>query len=73
MHYLHYRDTSIEVSRIDELIPFFKLQAAQLAMEIGDKETAKKQVGELRKLAWSPVYYPEMPGYLEGFLTELEK
>lgn len=53
--------------------PFFKVQAAQLAMEIGDKETAKKLVGELRKLAWSPVYYPDMPGYLEGFMKEIEK
>lgn len=53
--------------------PFFKLQVAQLAMEIGDKETAKKLVEELRKLPWSAVYYPDMPGYLEGFLKEIER
>lgn len=53
--------------------PFIKLQTAQLAMENGDKETTKGLVRELRKLPWSPVYYPDMPGYLEGFLTEIER
>lgn len=53
--------------------PFIKLQVAQLAMETGDRDTAKKLVKELRALPWSPVYYPDMPKYLEGFLAEVEK
>ncbi|MCM2265739.1 MAG: hypothetical protein NDI73_11175 [Desulfuromonadales bacterium] len=53
--------------------PFIKLQTAQLAMENGDKETARQLIRELQKLPWSSVYYPDMPKYLEGFLAELEK
>lgn len=53
--------------------PFIQLQVAKLAMETGDKEAAKKIVRELQKLPWSPVYHPEMPQYLEGFLQELAK
>lgn len=53
--------------------PLIKLQIAELAMDLGEKETAKTLVKELRKLPWSPVYYRDMPQHLDGFLTDLEK
>lgn len=50
-----------------------QLNMAQLAAEIGDTETALHLVKQLQKLNWSPIYYAEMPEYLEGFALFLEE
>lgn len=47
--------------------PFITLQMAQLAQELGDKETALHLVDQLRALTWSQVYYPGVVENLEGF------
>jgi tetratricopeptide (TPR) repeat protein len=53
--------------------PLIKLQLAQLADELGDRKTAQHLAGQLRKLSWSPVYYPQMPDYLKGFTDFLQQ
>ena len=44
--------------------PFIKLQMAELAAEMGEKETALHLLNALRNLSWSEVYYPQMKQYL---------
>ncbi len=44
--------------------PFLKIQMAQLASELGQKEMSLKLVEALRDLEWSTIYYPQMQQYL---------
>lgn len=44
-----------------------RLQLAQLSWQLGDRKTALHLVEQLQQLPWSPVYYPQMPDYLQGF------
>lgn len=53
--------------------PHIRLKEAQLSDEMGDRKTALHLVEQLRKLPWSPVYYPQMPDYLNGFAEYLQK
>ena len=50
-----------------------RLQMAQLANHLGDRKTALHLVEQLQALTWSPIYYPEMPGYLQGFAKFLQE
>ena len=43
-----------------------KLQIAQLANELGQKEIALEMLNKIRNLEWSKTYYPDMPQYLTG-------
>ncbi|MDH3999524.1 MAG: hypothetical protein OET90_11900, partial [Desulfuromonadales bacterium] len=52
--------------------PFVTIQMAQIANELGDKETALHLVKQLQMLVWSEFYYSDMPQYLEGFLDVIE-
>ena len=51
--------------------PFIRLEMAQLAVEMEDYTTALHLVRQLQTLAWSPLYYPQMPDYLDGFAKYL--
>ncbi|MBW2503325.1 MAG: hypothetical protein JRE16_02010, partial [Deltaproteobacteria bacterium] len=53
--------------------PFIRLEMAQLAVEMEDYTTALHLVRQLQTLPWSPVYYPQMPDYLDGFATYLSQ
>lgn len=44
-----------------------RIQKAQLASELGERDQALTMVEELRKLPWSKHYYAGIPSYLEGF------
>ncbi len=44
--------------------PYLKLRMAQLANELGQKEMALELINKIRNLAWSEIYYPQMPQYL---------
>jgi tetratricopeptide (TPR) repeat protein len=44
--------------------PFLKLQMAQLANEIGQKEVALEMLNKVRNLSWSEPYYPDMKQYI---------
>lgn len=52
--------------------PQIKLKQAQLVDEVGDRKTALQLVEQLQQLPWSPVYYPQMPDYLQGFREYLQ-
>lgn len=49
--------------------PFLKLQMAQLANEIGNKEKSLELLNKIRNLNWSQTYYPEMQQYLADLTT----
>lgn len=44
-----------------------RIQMAQLASEMGERDRALELIGALRKLSWSKYYYAGIPDYLEGF------
>ena len=49
--------------------PLIKLQRAQLASELGEKEQALELLNKIRNLEWSEYYYPQMPQYLTDLTT----
>jgi len=82
LEYLELSQLAYEKERPDEALrmlslasqafpndPFIKLQMAQLAQELGEDKTAAHLADQLRALAWSPVYYPQMDEYLKSFLS----
>jgi hypothetical protein len=85
LEYLALSDMAYEKKRSDEAMRMLslaagtfpenaqiKLKMAHLATAMGDKETALHLVGQLQQLEWSPVYYPDMPQYLEDFTAYLK-
>lgn len=49
--------------------PYIPLNEAEVLQKLGKKQAAKKLLAKLKKLPWSTVYHPEVPGEL----TQLEK
>jgi hypothetical protein len=49
--------------------PFIKLQIAQLANELGEKDKALEMLNKIRNLEWSEIYYPDMKQYISGLTT----
>lgn len=85
VEYLALADMAFEKGRADESMRMLslaarvfpeniqiKLRMARLATEVGEKTTALHLVEKLQQLEWSPVYYPEMPDYLEDFAAFLK-
>jgi hypothetical protein len=40
---------------------------------MGDLQSAQRLLLKLQKQPWSPVYYPDMPGYLNRFAAHLQE
>ncbi len=52
--------------------PFLKLQMAQLANQLGEKEQALELLNKIRNLQWSDIYYPQIPQYLADFTASVQ-
>lgn len=48
-----------------------KLNIISLASAFGDNESALRSIDQLQQLKWSAIYYPGMPGYLNGLKASL--
>lgn len=62
----------LEIAKgLDPANPFVGLRIAELQIELGAPEQARRLLDELSRLPWSPVYFPDVPELIESMKQNL--